>query len=391
MYQTIRFFWIVFLILCLYRCYHYVGLKAYSPFMGAGALFMYAYMSLEGSKAMFRNSYKIEFFIILATLMSFMISILLFDSGIKVVLMYLLPLSFIPYFYLVQKNVGIVIVERVLVFFAFTYLICWLYQISQVPIIVFGEKDEGLDSGRGFFRFFIDTKEHLPFLMFFFLALYNKTKKIIFVILTLVIYAAVILHVGRQFMFWSGLLALAYYMYTNGKNIWKWGLLIILVSVFLNWMLENFTVITDIIELSKNTSTDNSADMDNIRFKAMEYFVNNYNTNPLTILFGSGFATEGSQIYHKIAQCENKGYYLTDVGFVGMYCNTGIVSVILYLILFYKVLFKCKVEPQYLYMKFYIAYILLLYLGSHALTSNLIFVVFAVYILKHNSVYLKTN
>lgn len=353
--------------------------------MGICAMLIYAYMLLEGVKAMQRNSCRIEFFILLATLMSFIISILLYGSGLKVISMYLLPLSFIPYFYLLQRKADIVIVEQVLVFFAFTYLLCWLYQISQVPVIVFGERDEGLDSGRGFFRFFIDTKEHLPFLMFFFLALYDKTKKMIFIILTFAVFSVVILHVARQMIFWSGFLAFVYYIYTNGRNIWAWAVLFALIVVFANWLLENFTVVTDIVELSQNTTTNNSMDMNNVRFEAMEYFINNYNTNPFTILFGNGFATEGSQIYHKMTQYENMGYYLSDVGFVGMYCNTGLVSVILYISLFYKVLFKYRVAPRYLYLKFYVTYILLTYLGAHALTSNLIFVVLSVYILKTNS------
>lgn len=356
--------------------------------MGYGALLLYFYISMNSFKVMFNKCYNIELGIVVSTFISFIVSVMYFNSDITVFSKYLIPLSFLPYFYLVQKKVNITTVEYVLVAMAIIYIFCWFYQVWKIPLVVFGD-DRGIqiNNSRGFARFWIVTKEHFPYLLFFSLGLYNRTKKIIFILTALIVYAIVILHVGRQMIVWSGLLAISYYIYTNVKNMWRIGILVLLSFLAANYFLENFTVVTDLIETTKDSHGGiNSFGTDNIRIKAMGYFIDNYNTNPLTILFGSGFASEGSKIYHKLLGYVNLGYYLDDVGFVAMYCNTGLVSVILYLMLFYKILFKYKVAPRYLYLKFYIAYILLLYIGSHALTSNLVFVVLAVYILKANSI-----
>lgn len=384
----VYFLLFVFLVLLLYRCYYYIGITDYTALMGYGALLLYSYMFINGFKVLSDKLYRIEIGIVVSTFISFILSVMYFNNSITVFSRYLIPLSFLPYFYLVQKRVNFTTIEYILAVTAIVYMFCWFYQVWQVPLVVFGD-DRGIEinNSRGFVRLWIATKEHFSYLLFFSLALYNRTKKIVFIVIALMIFAIVILHVGRQMILWSGLLAFFYYIYTNSKNVWRLGILAILVFLAANYFLENFTVVADLIDTTESSQGGiNSFDTNNIRIKAIGYFIENYNTNPFTILFGSGFVSEGSEIYRKLLCYENLGYYLDDVGFVAMYCNTGLISVILYFVLFYKILFKYKVASRYLYLKFYIAYILLLYMGSHALTSNLIFVVLALYILKANSI-----
>ena len=374
------------LVLLLYRCYYYIGFSGYTTSMGYMALGIYVIMFIHGFRAFLYSDFKKERLIVICTFITFLLSCLLFNNKFSSFSRYLIPLSFISYFWLIKNKVSSSVVESVLVIAAVIYLFCWLYQVSQIPNTVFGNREIEINSGRGFARFWIVTKEHLPFLMFYALAMYNRCKKILWMVIAFVVFSVVILHVVRQMIVWSGVMAISYYFYVNKKSTLKLLLFLIILLIVLNYFTTYFTAIDDLMVLTQDSkNTVNSVDSDNIRIKAMLYVIKNYNTNLLTILFGSGFPTDGSLLANKILMYMNKGFYLDDLGFVGMYCNTGLISVLLYVMIFISI-FKCKVTNEYLYLKFYLAYLVLSYLGSHTLTSNMVFVVFSIYILKVNQV-----
>lgn len=342
-------------------------------------------MLFSGKSSLLQRNYRNEFLILLFTLITFFISVFYYNQSLSVFAKYLLPMSFIPYFYLIRNKVTSDTVEKILFLYGIIYFVCWLYQTSQLPNIVFGEREAEMN-GRGFFRFYIVTKEHLPFLVFYFLALFNRSKNILFLALTLCFFCVIILHVTRQMILWSAVFAIAYYLHTNGKQMKNVILALIFSYIIFAYFMENFTVVNDLIDLTeKGKGGENSADVNNIRIKAMQYFITNFNDNPITVLFGNGFGSPGSSLSLKYMQYSNKGYYIDDVGFVGLFVTQGLIIVILYIKLLYEIMFKYKVSDKYLYLKFYIAYFVMSYLGSHALTSNIVFVVLAVYIIKRES------
>lgn len=123
----------------------------------------------------------------------------------------------------------------------------------------------------------------------------------------------------------------------------------------------------------------------NIRYKSAKYFLSEYSKDPITIVTGNGFATKDSKLREKIINERKKRYYRTDVGFIGMFCDTGLWSVVLYLILLYHVQ-KLNVFNEHVYLKYYILYMYGSFLLGHALTSNLLFIMLAVYILEISAV-----
>lgn len=374
-------------ILLLYRFFYFDNFSAYTTIMGYCALLVYIWMFISEYRVFNNRLYRTEFLLIIFAFITFLVSILFYSQPISVISRYLIPLSFIPYLYCVKSRIEELTVENILVFIAILYFICWQYQVIVFPNVVFGSKELSEDTTRGFARFYIATKEHFPFLLFFFLSKYNETKKILYPALAFCVFSCIILHVGRQMIAWSGLMALVFILYTNGKRIKNIIIISIICYFAMTLFMDNFSVVSDLIDLTQHSESGiNSADTDNIRFEAMGRFISDFNDNLITALFGNGYAVKGTELYAKYLRYENNGYYLSDVGFVGMFINQGLIYTVLIVILLYQILFRYKVTVRYLYLKYYIVYICLSYIGSHSLSSNLIFVALSIYIIKSNSI-----
>lgn len=372
-------------ILLLYRFFYYVNFSSFNTLMGYGALATYIWMFIYGVRYLNSRLYRTESFLILLCIITFFVSILLYSQSLSIISRYLIPLSFIPYLYCVKSKIGEKTVEKVLLFIGLLYYVCWQYQVISFPNLAFGTRELSEETTRGFARFYIATKEHFPFLLFFFLAKYNETKKIIYSALAICVFACIILHVGRQMIVWSGLTALVFILYTNSKRIKNIIIISIICYFAMTLFIENFSVVSDLIDLTQNSEGGiNSADTDNIRIEAMGKFISDFNDNLITTLFGNGYAVEGTGLYSKYLRYENNGYYISDVGFVGMFINQGLIYTVLLVILLYQTLFRYKVSDRYLYLKYYIVYICLSYIGSHSLSSNLIFIALSIYIIKTN-------
>lgn len=369
-----------------YRCYYYEGLIQYKTLMGIFALFLTCFMYLS-SVNFWKNNYKIETLILFFTCLSGFIS--MFHEGVGRFTAYLPYLSFIAIFYILKKTPSISTIENILVVSAIIYLCCWLYQVSQMPHTVFVTSNSEFagNDDRGFYRFYIETKEHLPFLIFYLLALFNRKRNPILLFLALLVLIVVLLHVVRQMVFWACMLAIIYLVVTNKKRI---GFLVIIGSLALCVYIYYISKSEVFLQLSEITMGKqygvNNADFTNVRIEAMAYFIQDGCSDFSSFLFGKGMPATGTDLSHSLRSAMSKSYILEDVGFVAIFWHFGIIVVVLYLILLYNVIFRTIVDSRYLYLKYYLGYLTLSFVGSHALTSNLIFVVLSIYILKRKAV-----
>lgn len=381
---------LVFFILMSYRCYYYNGFNSFTKEMGGVALILLIYMFLVGFKKLFVSFFKIEALILLSTCVTMVFS--MSHEGFNTFPGYMPYLSIVIIFYLFKKQPSLIFIEKVLFVLALLYVFCWLYQIIQMPEIIFGNPDRigAGDEQRGFYRFYIETKEHMPFLVFYFLALYNDNKGKQYLLFALVFFIVVVFHVARQMIFWTAFFSVLYLMLSNKHRLKRSLFVMIVIVLFTYYFLLNLDVFKELIDLTLIKDTGiNNADATNIRFSSFYFFLQDGCKDIMTFLFGNGIPLEGSALGKFLRSAQNMNFYLADVGFVALFWNFGFISLFLYLLLFYKILFKIKVHARYAYLKYYIAYILLSYIGSHSLTSNLVFVVLAIYILKYD--YLRLN
>jgi len=380
------FFVLLAYILMCYRCYFYIGLQKYMVLMAFLSLLLFLYMTFIGKEYMFNKKFKIESMIIVSIILTYLFSV--FRDNLTLPSRYIHYLSIFVLFYLYKKRPSLSTIENVLVVSAVIYLFCWLFQIYKMPEIVFGDPD-GLNVGnddRGFYRFYIETKEHLPFLVFYFLALYNRLSKSIYLIIAFVLMFVVILHVGRQMIFGTIIFSFVYYFYSNNHKLFN-NIYFYLSIVLFSFIISNYSqAFLSIIDLTLHDDGINEASLDNIRISAMLYYISDNCKSIDTFLFGNGLPDIGSDLYNFLKTIDyTKGYILADIGYVALFWSIGFMGLILYGILFYNSLFKQKVSAKYIYLKFYLAYILVSYIGSHSLTSNLIFVYLVLYIIKYDS------
>lgn len=385
--KNVSWFLVIFVIL-LYRCYNYVPLLPYTQLMSFITLLLYAYIIFIGKKTFSNSVFKIEKYIFWSLVITMIVSLLYWNTSIfNVISRYYLPASILIVFFLKSKKIDCSKVENSIVVLTWIYIACWLLQVYEVPNIIFGTRYEVDDLSRGFVRLYINTKENLPFLIFYYLSLYNKDRNNIYIVIAFVIFVIVVFHVTRQMIFWSALFAVLYLISQNMKHLKSILLLVGMISIMGYYFISNSDVVSSLISVTENSDGGvNSLSTDNIRFEAIMYYIQNYSDNFFTILFGNGFPSMNDSLAKYENSFKMMGYYKADVGFVGMYCDTGLISVILYIILLIKTLFFTKTDKRYSYLKYYIAYMVCSYFGSHTLTSDVVFVILSMYILKTNEV-----
>lgn len=368
-----------------YRCYFYSNLQGYFFLMAILSLLLLLYMTYVGKEYMFNRNFRIESMIIVSIVLTYLFSI----SRDKFTLptAYINYLSFFVLFYLYKKRPSLSTIENVLAISAVIYLFCWLFQVYEMPQIVFGDP-EGYNVGnddRGFYRFYIETKEHFPFLVFYFLSLYNRFSKPIYLFIAFLSMVIVIMHVSRQMAFWTMVFSIIYYFYTNNHRFFN-NIYFYLSVVLFSYVILNYSqTFLSLIDLTLHGVGDNEASLDNIRISAMSYYIADGCKSLDTFLFGNGIPVVSSNLYAHLKAIEfTKGYILADIGYVALFWGLGFVALVLYAFLFYRTLLK-KTSKRYLYLKFYLAYMLVSYIGSHSLTSNLVFIYLALYVIKYDS------
>lgn len=380
----ILLFWFIFKI----GVYRYVGfpqavkLSIIVKFLSAG-MFLFCIKDILRIK-----KYKYTSLIAINVILSFLISIFLWDAspyysvqaqGTSVGLLYI-----IVYFALRKWKVEKMTVQYVLITLSIIYLLCWGYSLYKMPEMVFGiDRDNNygeIVEERGFYRLFIPGNIS-PILSFYFLGIFLNKKKKWGLFLFLVMLLIVILHVGRQIIIWTVIISSIMIFVHYRKSIVYFLFSIILGYISLQFIAEEVPAVSAMIELTDEQGKYFEKD---IRVKASKYFIFDYPHNFVTTMLGNGVPAVGSELYRIEQHAVRKGYYQTDVGFIAMYCNYGIITIILFVLLLIKVI-RLKVEPNYEYLKYYIYFLYGTYLMSQALTSSIFTLMMAYYVLEKSA------
>lgn len=299
-------------------------------------------------------------------------------------------LLYVVVFFALRKwNVSPKVVQNVLITLAVIYLLCWIYSLYKMPEMVFGiDRDDkyGEITERGFYRLFIPGNVSAV-LSFYFLGAFLYKQKKWGLYLAFLMLLIVVLHVGRQMIIWTIIISAIMIFMVYRKKIMHLIIAIFVGYCGLLYIADKIPAVSSMMEMSKDQGENID---DDIRTKAVNYFVYEYPHNIVTTLFGNGAPVRDTELY-KIDQIGNMhGYYHTDVGFFSMFCNYGIVTVILFGLLLVRVA-KLKVEQEYRYLKYYIFYIYGTYLMSQSLTISIFTFMMAYYILETSAYKLKNK
>lgn len=374
---------LIFVVLIWYHCFAYVGLSSFSNIFNGICYIATAVMLIQSANVISLRRYKLPTLILISTVISMFMSIILWNQGmfdaIKGFRSYFLILIF---FFLCAKNADVQEVEKALVILAIIYVCCWIYQTLKVPELIFGmdrDGDLGNTEQRGFYRFWIPTKENMPILLLYFFEKYRRTKHVAYLIFVPVCLLIIILHVGRQMLFWSFLSLVILILY-HYKTKWKKIVLAAVIGYALfNVVVEYVPVLNMLFE---QTETQVDSAEDDIRLECMNFYWEHSIKNPVGFLFGNGIGG-GGELLKFTENATMKGYYESDIGYFALLFDFGLFGLVTYILLFVQIL-RMKIDDKYIYLKCYLIYIYGSYALAHALTTNIFFNMCAIYIIYHS-------
>jgi hypothetical protein len=264
----------------------------------------------------------------------------------------LLPnLSYILFFFLIIFNVRTNDIEKVFIFMGALYII--LYSIAYItfPVQIFGYGHGDFGSDRGFRRILLNGLNYLFLFSFYSLNQYFNKHKLIWLIIYFISFVAIIMTLTRTMIMLSFILSVWYVL--RKTNFFYKLFAVLFIGIFS--ILITQTNFSQIMIQQTKTHTQNFNDY--IRVRAADFYINDFSPNLIAKIIGNGQPGGGSRYaYHVIAMERGFGYYLSDIGYVGLYTKFGLLAVIGFILIIIKTI-KIPVPEEYLYSKYSLYFI----------------------------------
>lgn len=291
-------------------------------------------------------------------------------------------LSIVFYFFLLKSSFSEVELNRFVQFYGILWIAVWGVNMIFAPIPIFGLLDaDMINDSRGIVRYFIQGVGFLYLLFFFYFNRWLNEKKKVFLILSLAVFFVIVLQVTRQTILFSLLVAL-YYLLKKNKHVF---LIIAMLIVSLNFVdveLPKNSVLGKMIELSQDQYKDNASGRRNIRLDEYEYFFTEYSPNFAAILFGNGLPHDDSYyglMYTKLRL--QRKYFYSDVGYAGIYVMMGLTGLIFMGVFFVVVIKQKQIDRSIQWTKMYLIYVFLCNSVSFVVSTSIIPMSVALYLM----------
>ena len=144
--------------------------------------------------------------------------------------------------------------------------------------------------------------------------------------------------------------------------------------------------------LLKETQSETADIKNNVRILSSNYYLNYFSPDTFSRIFGNGVPDDDSSYGTFCRYIEERfGFYVSDIGYLGLYVRFGLIAVLAYVILIYKTI-KIKVPEEYLYCKYFLYFIFAvsLIIDSSFDPGCAPSIIFAIYILSSDSLSLST-
>ncbi len=289
-------------------------------------------------------------------------------------------LALIYFFVLLYVKPDIKFIQKIIWFFCIFYVVLWIYQMIKWPEIIFTQRLE--EEGRGL-RLFIPGQGFLYLGFFYAIAKFKETTRIVWALIFSALFVVVILLLTRQRIIFSFLIAL-FYLLHNNKRAYLWFGLAILLSFYVgkSIIVEKDSSIGKLIALSEDDATAQKEGDENIRITEYRYFITQYSPNILTDILGNG-VTHSESAYGKMDEQlqKSKSIYSSDVGYAEIFIRFGCLGLLLYIIMFYRII-KQNVPQEFMYAKLFMIYVMFNLIASQPMLTYIIEVSICLYILE---------
>lgn len=237
-------------------------------------------------------------------------------------------------------------IESIIIGLAFLYFFLYLLQFFLYPKIIF---NVWLNYNRGTVRAFLPGTGFLIIAYFMFITYFFRTNHYKYLIFSILLFSILILMGGRQ------TLAITTFVTIMGiiflKKVKSKFALIFLISLSIIPLYFIFNNI--FIELFTATQRTKEIGFDNIRIRALIYFLTEGISNNITYIVGNG-APFAESLYGKFIFNSSLyyGFHLGDIGVFGNYYQFGILFLIGIFSIIFKT-FRLQFGEEYSYIKLY--------------------------------------
>lgn len=330
--------------------------------------------------------------ILFSMFVSVFVNYFTWEQSITDSLIILLPLTlWCLYFIFLKYKIQPYLLEKIVIYFGVLYLILYFYQLIDYKNVIFGWNEE-INITRGVRRIIFPGGGAFYLLGFIALCRFQQKSKYqyfwIFIVVMLLLVP--ILQVTRQTIF-AVLIIFSYHFLKKLNLIYK-----LLVVLFLSAVI--FTSSSTFTKIFSGVTADMNRDLqlgnEYVRVQAASFFLKDLSRYPINYILGNGVARPTKSEYgDKIKNLEdNEGYYIVDVGLIGMYSLFGIGVIIAYIMIWF-LSFKIKLPQNYYYLKYYLWFLLLTSFTSDYLYEYnfLVFNVIVIYIYQYLYIIHKTK
>lgn len=297
---------------------------------------------------------------VFSTVISMVMANITWDQSFKNSIIETIPyMVWIFFFYLIHIKIPVKTIEKIIMVFGVIYAILYFYQLAQSPTVIFGKPLRGneFELQRGMMRIIFPGAG--IFILAVFISINKLTSRVrgkwfwfSFSLLGIII---PIMQVTRQFI--AGILLIYLFHFLKGQPFYKKAI-ILAFCISMGFFIVNSG--TQIFKgLNEALKEDVKEGWGNVRVQAGTYFLTEFSPDNATRVLGNGVPNWGESSYGIFVENMEKeyGYFMSDVGIIGIYAMFGVLAVIGYILIWIKS-FTIPLPKENYYLKYYLWYLL---------------------------------
>lgn len=321
------------------------------------------------------------FLFLLVVLISTIPSLMYWHQPILKSLYVIYPWAYsLVFLVMIVKNYNLEEVYVALKKFTILFAIIMVIALIMPYRITGGELGADLDMSRGISRVRMGGTYYMHLFGILNMVLYCQTRKNSYFKYYLLCLVMVVLAVSRQHIAIYSCLTLGFLLFN--VNMGKKLQILIVGAILGLGILPQTDIYQGLVMIEHNQDVIFEGQEGNVRLLAAEYFINDFPRNNVTRLIGNCQYNMDSQ-YGKLIE-DLRVFFLSDIGFVGIYIYYGIVGLLLLFYMLYYTI-KTRVEPEYMGFKLFIFYLFLTNILSHSFDMAQVGIAIALYFIASQS------
>ena len=277
-------------------------------------------------------------------------------------------LVFPVFFYLLHVKFPVDKIEKIVLVYGFIYIVLYFFQLTHPNKAYLGQ-DRPFDETRGITRILFPGKGVFYLSIFIALSKFSTrtTYRAAWLGYILLGLTLTLLLVTRQTILGVGLIVI--YHFTANQNFFKKVIFMFFAAMIVFVIAQsNTSIIKGLAGVQKETVSEGE---NYVRVKAGKFFLFDYSPTIVNSIFGNGVPYGDRSRYGKFALrlVDVDGFYLSDVGLIGVYVMFGIFAIIGFVIIWIQNI-SLSLPVEYYYLKYYLWLLLVTCLTSDMIYSS---------------------